>query len=262
LGVSAYTAYAELARGMLALSNGDNEVAVAWFQAVDHFASEAAIVDTPMLWWSSDLIEACVRHGMTEAAEQALHRFERALASRQTPTGFAVAARCRALLDPDAFQRHLAQALAWHDRSSMPFERARTELTLGRYLRRSHCPKDAREHLQAALDVFTRLGAVRWSEWCRAELEATGVRLPRPKQALSVLTPQELQVALHVAEGMPNREVAARLFLSVKTVEFHLRNVFQKLGINRRTELAILVAKQNLEAGPGRTGRMAEPHSS
>jgi DNA-binding NarL/FixJ family response regulator len=93
------------------------------------------------------------------------------------------------------------------------------------------------------LATFERLGAVEWAGRARDQLEATGLRIRRTPNELGELTPQELQVALAVAQGMSNKEVAGQLFLSVKTVEFHLSHVFDKLGVNRRTRLASLVAR-------------------
>jgi DNA-binding NarL/FixJ family response regulator len=116
---------------------------------------------------------------------------------------------------------------------------------VGHYLRRHNQPNKARSRLSAALATFDRLGAPDWANRARSELQATGVRIPhRAVDGLGTLTPQELQVALAVARGYSNREVASLLFLSTKTIEFHLRNVFLKLGINRRTRLATLVAQQ------------------
>jgi DNA-binding CsgD family transcriptional regulator len=248
-GIRTYHVYAELALGMLALSNGDDAEARQRLELVDTFATDNGTVDTPMMWWSADLVEAYTRLGSFGQAERVLRRFEATLDTRGgPPTGFAVAARSRALLEPDDFDRHLADALRWHDRSPVPFERARTELALGMHLRRSRLRREARRHLESALSTFDSLGAVCWARRSRAELEATGLHLTRPETGLAGLTPQELQVALHVARGLANREVAAQLFLSVKTVEFHLSNAFHKLGINRRTQLALMVAQHEFEA--------------
>jgi DNA-binding NarL/FixJ family response regulator len=161
------------------------------------------------------------------------------------PTTAAVAARSKALLEPAGFEEHMTEALRLHSIGDMPFEHARTELMIGQHLRRHNQPGKARSPLSAALAIFERLGAPDWANRTRSELQATGVRLPQPAAAeLATLTPQELQVALAVAGGHSNREVAGLLFLSTKTVEFHLRNVFNKLGISRRTQLATMVALQ------------------
>src|SRR3954453_4271533 len=133
------------------------------------------------------------------------------------------------------------EALDHHGRAHRPFERARTELACGEALRRLRRRIDARPHLEAALDAFDRLGAAPWVERAGAELRASGrTARRRDPSTLLQLTPQELQVARFVAGGLPTREVAAQLFLSPRTVEFHLHNVFTKLRISSRTELAAL----------------------
>jgi DNA-binding CsgD family transcriptional regulator len=120
----------------------------------------------------------------------------------------------------------------------MAFERARTQLALGMRRRRSRRRADARAALQEALAYFERGGAEPWAGQARAELRATGVTPPHDNAGgLRSLTPQELQVALIVAQGSTNREAAATLFLSPKTVEFHLGNTYRKLGVRSRAEL-------------------------
>lgn len=131
------------------------------------------------------------------------------------------------------------QALALHRAADRPFERARTELAYGGALRRLRKRMAARRPLGMALDIFESLEAAPWAERARQELRACGqtARKRDPSTVLQ-LTPQELQVARFVADGLPTRDVAAQLFLSPRTVEFHLRNVFTKLGITSRSELA------------------------
>jgi DNA-binding CsgD family transcriptional regulator len=131
------------------------------------------------------------------------------------------------------------RALALHRAADRPFERARTALAYGGVLRRTRKRMAARQPLGSALDIFEGLGAAPWVERARQELRACGqTARKRDPSTLLQLTPQELQVARFVADGLPTREVAAQLFLSPRTVEFHLRNVFTKLGISSRSELA------------------------
>ena len=131
------------------------------------------------------------------------------------------------------------EALTLHARSRRPFERALADLAYGEFLRRSRRRVDARSHLQAALDTFEQLNAGPWADRARLELRAAGrTARRRDPSTLLQLTPQEIQVARFVARGLHTREVAAQLFLSTRTVDFHLRNVFTKLGISSRTELA------------------------
>jgi DNA-binding CsgD family transcriptional regulator len=160
----------------------------------------------------------------------------------------AVDARCRALLaesDQDGAQA-FEEALTWHSSAGRPFEQARTQLCYGEFLRRQQRRVDARPHLAGALATFTRLGAVPWARRADAELQATGMtsRRAAPSDA-ERLTPQELQVATVVADGATNSEAATRLFLSAKTIEYHLSNVYRKLGIRSRVELA-----RRMMAGP------------
>ena len=127
---------------------------------------------------------------------------------------------------------------------ALPFERAKVELAAGGFLRRVGRRRRAAELLTAALATFERLGARPYAERCRTELAGSGRQpVPRGGQG-SVLTSQELVVARLAAAGRTNREIAAELVVSVKTVEYHLRNVFQKLGVTRRRQLADLVTEQ------------------
>jgi DNA-binding NarL/FixJ family response regulator len=151
----------------------------------------------------------------------------------------AVAAHGQALLATgDAAEQHFEAALRQHARSTRRFDAARTALAYGEQLRRARRRVDARGHLRAALAVFDDLDARLWAERARQELRASGETARRRDADGPALTPQELQVATLVAQGMPNRDVAGQLFVSPRTVEFHLRNVFAKLGISSRAELA------------------------
>ena len=247
-GAISYAGYAGAALGLLELGEGNDEAAVGHLTHVDEFAVTAGVRDSPLLWWSADLVESLVRQGDLGRAARVLARLDDSVQVMGLPTAAAVAARCRSLLEPDDFAAHLAEALRWHAQAPMPFELARTELQLGSQLRRRRLRGDARPYLESALTAFERLGAQAWAARTRVELEAAGVHLGAPREGWSQLTPQELQVVLKVASGMANREVATQLFLSVKTVEFHLRNAFHKLGVKRRTQLAVLVAAKDPQA--------------
>jgi len=137
-------------------------------------------------------------------------------------------------------------ALQHHDALPMPFERARTQLALGERLRRAKQRAEAREPLTQALDEFERLGAKPWAERARAELRATGgsAGARRASAAADQLTPHELQIAVLVAQGMTNREAAAALFLSPKTIEYHLGQIYRKLDVRGRAQLARLMAME------------------
>lgn len=190
-----------------------------------------------------DLVEAYIRAGRREEAEAVLARLE----VDSTVWARAAAARCRALLAPDASMRAgFDAALALHDALPMPFERARTLLALGERLRRAKQRAEAREPLTAALDAFERLGARPWAERARTELRATGGQAGgrRAQVAAEQLTPHELQIAVLVSQGMTNREAAAALFLSPKTIEYHLGQIYRKLDVRGRAQLARLMAME------------------
>ncbi|WP_409074371.1 helix-turn-helix transcriptional regulator [Micromonospora chalcea] len=151
----------------------------------------------------------------------------------------AAAARVESLLagEPD-LDEVFAAALARCDPAVVPLERARTLLSYGQRLRRARRRRDARVQLHAALRLFEALGAQGWARRCRTEIDATGRRPPEPgDRTVDRLTGQERLIALHVAEGLTNREIAARVFLSPKTVEYHLGNVYRKLRLRSRPEL-------------------------
>jgi DNA-binding NarL/FixJ family response regulator len=141
------------------------------------------------------------------------------------------------LADSDHLVEAFQQALAARACAGMPFELARTRLCFGERLRRARHRTQARIHLHDALDVFDRLGAVLWAQRVQAELRATGEAGRRDHESVHRLTPQELQVALVVGRGASNREAAAALFLSPKTIEYHLSNIYRKTNIHSRADL-------------------------
>jgi ATP/maltotriose-dependent transcriptional regulator MalT len=186
-----------------------------------------------------DLVEAAVRSGQPEAAAGPLAAFEQLATMAGGPEPLAQLARCRGLLGPDErAAAHFEEALALHDGQARPFDLARTELAYGEALRRARRRAEARTHLRAAVDTFGRLGAAPWAERAGNELRATGERARRrDPSTLGQLTPQELQIVGLVGEGATNREIGAQLFLSRRTIDYHLRNVFVKLGVSSRAEL-------------------------
>ncbi|MGI5224557.1 AAA family ATPase [Actinoallomurus sp. CA-142502] len=186
-------------------------------------------------------VEAAVRCDERTGARQALEVFDRWAASTRNAVRLALSHRCHALLARDDAEadEHFREALRLHQRGDSAFEMARTELLYGRRLRRGRKPRAAREHLRNALQIFEYYEAEHWTESARAELRAAGETAPAsvPKGA-EELTTQQHQIARLAAEGATNREIAARLFLSHRTVDHHLRNVFVRLGIRSRVELA------------------------
>lgn len=203
--------------------------------------------DPGVVWWQPDWVEACVRAGEMEEAERALVRLETEARMTGRQSALAAAARCRGMLaSEETFKWHFADALARHEGTPTPFERARTQLCFGERLRRTGVRSRAREQLAEALDTFRTLGAEPWAVRAANELSATGrVRGGRTGDGTSrarlpqdVLTAQELQVAVAVANGATNKEAAVGLFLSPKTVEFHLSHIYGKLQVHSRTQLA------------------------
>jgi DNA-binding CsgD family transcriptional regulator len=240
------TCCATWALEVLELGLGRPEAALAHARALP----AAAGID----WDALDRIEAAARAGAPDLARAWLERFEPWARSSRAPWGEAVALHCRALLAADDAEAEalFGQALALHERAQRPFERARTELALGERLRRAHRRADARTHLRAALDRFEAIGAEAWAGRARAELRASGERARRrDPSTLDQLTAQEVQIVQLVAEGRTNRDVAGQLFLSPRTIDFHLRNVFRKLGITSRTELARMDVAQAPAGGEG-----------
>jgi DNA-binding CsgD family transcriptional regulator len=208
---------------------------------------EAGVRDPTYVPHETDLVEAHIRCGDLAAARAALDRFAADAETVGCRWALATAARHEAMLaDEDDVDECFLMALELHEDASVPLAEARTRLCYGERLRRARRRRDAREQLRAALEICDELGAAAWAARVRAELEATGERLlRRDPTAPERLTPQELQIALQVAEGRSNRDVAAALYLSPKTVEYHLTHVYRKLDVHSRAELIRLLA-----AGP------------
>ncbi len=187
-------------------------------------------------------LDAAVRTGRHDLAEQWLRDFADFAAAVDAPRAHAVVAYGRALLaSPESAEAFFRTALEHQVAARRPFETARIELGLGEFLRRARRRVDAREHLRRALGAFDDLGAAPWAERARTELRASGESARKRNDSVATtLTAQERQIARQVAHGLTNREVAAQLFLSPRTVDFHLRNVFAKTGITSRGELVRL----------------------
>lgn len=194
----------------------------------------AAILTVP------DRIESLVRLRRVDEAVEALPAFE-SWASRAGASEQSQLASCRALVaSPDEATGHFEAALQQAD-VARPFDLARIRLLYGEHLRRQRRRTDARAQLRAAIETFERFDAVAWAERARIELRASGeTARKRDPSTVVQLTPQELQIARFVGEGLSNKDVAAQLFLSPRTVEYHLHKMFPKLGIASRAELARL----------------------
>lgn len=193
---------------------------------------------------SPDLVEVEVRLGDHEVAAAEARTFQQAARAKGLPFALARAERSLGLVaSDDGFEAHFEAALAHHARTRDTFDTARTNLCYGERLRRARRPGDARRHLADALAAFDRLGATPWSQRALTELGASGAAGGRRDESVRHrLTPQELQIALALAQGRTTREAAAKLFLSPKTVEYHLRNVYDKLEIRSREALREMMA--------------------
>ncbi|WP_433356980.1 ATP-binding protein [Microtetraspora malaysiensis] len=189
-----------------------------------------------------DYIEAAARVGTPQRADGVLRRYADWAEGTGQPGPLAILHRARALLAPDEQAENLyKRALAL---SGQAFEQARTRLVFGEWLRRHQRRAEARVQLEAAMDAFDQLDAAPWSARAAAELRAAGAAPARDARAgdpLAALTPQELQVVRLAVTGASNREIGAQLFLSPRTVAYHLYKAFPKLGVSSRGELARLV---------------------
>jgi DNA-binding CsgD family transcriptional regulator len=184
-----------------------------------------------------DAVEAAVRAQAPGEVVDEFKRYESWVERFPHPTRRALLARCRALIDESSAERHYTDALALD--ALPPFDRARTELLYGEWLRRNRRRIDARVHLRSALDSFEQLGVTPWADRARAELRASGeTARRRDPSTRDQLTPQELHIAGLAAGGLTNPEIGAQLFLSPRTIDYHLRKVFTKLGVSSRAQLA------------------------
>ena len=190
-------------------------------------------------YFTPDLLDAAVRLGQPQRARDPVERFAAWATAAARPWSDAVLHRCRALLADDPGPHFHAAIRA--DDGSRPWETARTRLAYGEWLRRTRRTNDAKPHLRAAAETFDRLGAHPWSIRATTELRAAGgTRGPVTADPLAVLSPQELQIVRLARTGLTNREIAARLFLSPKTISYHLYRAFPKLNVTGRHQLTHL----------------------
>ncbi|MFG2367466.1 AAA family ATPase [Streptomyces mirabilis] len=232
------------ALGAAALAEGDHAAAYDRFRAVyTRQPKPAPLHFHASDYYLADLVAAAVRTGRAEDARLVLDTARRRLAEGETSARLtAIVHRAEALLaEPDDAERHFTAALADPAGDQWPFERAQVRLDYAEWLRRRRRAVEARPLLAAALEVFERLGTRPWTDRTRAELRAAGVT-PASTPAgsadsLAELTPQQLQIARLAAAGLTNREIGERIFLSPRTVGFHLYRIFPKLGITSRAQL-------------------------
>jgi DNA-binding CsgD family transcriptional regulator len=254
LGMALPEIWATAALGELELGLGAAATAVAHFERLQELLDDLDITDAD-LSPAAELVDGYLKLGRTADAQRVADQFTVSAEGKGQPWPLARALRCQGMLATDTGDAAVFErAVALHERTPDVFEAARTRLAYGERLRRTRNRVLARVQLRAAADTFEALGARPWAERARAELAATGeTRLPRDASTSDGLTPQELQIALLLADGKTTRETAAALFLSPKTVEYHLRHIYQRLGIHSRDELA-----QHLQAKelPGQRRRV------
>jgi DNA-binding CsgD family transcriptional regulator len=230
---------ARAALGFLAVSDQRFEEAHAHLGPLVEETRAAGIREPSEFRFLADDVEALVALGRLAEAEAALGFLEECAAETGRTSALGAANRCRALLavanhDVVGALAAAADAAAMHARVPLPLEHARSLLVLGEVNRRARRKRAAREALENALVLFEELGTVLWAERARERLGRIGGRPPGGDG----LTPTEFKVAELVAQGLRNQEVATAMFVTPKTVEFHLRNVYRKLGVRSRAELA------------------------
>ena len=235
------------ARAALALyraGGADWEALVEEVAPTERMWHESTSMEPSAVPFVPDLAEAHIRLDETAGAEHVLGRFRQAAERAQRRWALAAVARCDGLLaPPGSFDDPFRHALSLLEGAPTVLERARAELAYGERLRRAGRRREARIQLRAAHETFTASGAAPWADRAASELAATGENLgARPVERRSQLTPQELQIAYLVAEGKTNKEIAVRLYLSPKTIEYHLANAYRKLDVHSRAELTRVVS--------------------
>jgi DNA-binding CsgD family transcriptional regulator/tetratricopeptide (TPR) repeat protein len=243
--------YARCGFGANDLTQGRPKDAVEHLSRAHTLAVEGGLGQPNVVPYNAMFIEALAHAGHAAEAAAALRQFEADADRSGSMWAAGTALRCRAVLhptDPDS-EAHLRRSVdMFTDQVSLPFERHQSQLELGMLLRRQRRLSEARRVLGAASGGFRALGAAPWTERCDLERRAAGERDIAPHAAatgrLSDLTAQQLQVVLNIAGGATNRQAAAALFISAKTVDYHLQHSYDILGVRTRAELARLVASQ------------------
>jgi DNA-binding CsgD family transcriptional regulator len=244
-GLRGTVALARRALVQLALATGRPDEALVQLEAM---WTLGAVVHRGLAQASvPDLVEAAVRAGRPELGAERLPGYLSWAQAAGSAEAGALAARSRALLaGPEEADALFEESLRLHAATDRPMQQARTALLYGEQLRRHRRRVDARGYLNLAADAFGRLGACRWAQRARDELRATGETVRRTDDAgpaIDRLTHQELQVARAVSQGLTNREAAAQLFISPRTVDHHLRSIYRKFGITSRAELVLLAGQ-------------------
>ncbi|MER6893336.1 LuxR C-terminal-related transcriptional regulator, partial [Amycolatopsis sp. NPDC000740] len=237
-GARPVLATVQLARGLVGLSEGRYEDAFADLRRLLDPADPAYQLAL-RAYCVAELTEAAVRAGQTEAMREILAELEPLAASTSAPALHIGLRYARAVLAPKETAEDLFTAALQADLSGWPAERGRVHLAFGEWLRRQRRVVESRAHLRTARETFDALGLTAWAERARRELRSAGESSPnRSPDARDKLTPHELSIAQLAAEGLTNREIGQRLYLSHRTVGTHLHRIFPKLGVSSRAELA------------------------
>jgi DNA-binding CsgD family transcriptional regulator len=249
-GTESSTVWVATAAALVALAEGDVNRVVAVLEPVRSLPDRAAAVEPSWRPWRALYAEAQVALGRCDEAEAVLLPLEALAAVRRPYSSLLAAGRARGALEAARGHPRQAEAafragLACAAELPMPFERALLEAAYGRFLRRTGRRAEAARLLEAAGARFAQLGARPFLDRCRHELGACGHTLARRRAAGpgATLTPQELAVSRLVAAGRTNREAAAELVVSVKTIEYHLGNAYAKLGVTSRTQLTLQLGR-------------------
>jgi DNA-binding CsgD family transcriptional regulator len=205
------------------------------------------------MWALFELVEAAARVGDAELGRDALDRLAATTQPAGTSFALGIEARSRALLaDGDDAEESYRDAIKQFSRTRLRPELARTHLLYGEWLRREGRRVDARERLRTAHEMFVAIGMEAFAERTRRELLAAGATVRRRSpETRDELTPQEEQIARLARDGLSNPEIGAKLFLSRRTVEWHLGKVFAKLGVGSRADLRDALPNAELETAPG-----------
>lgn len=240
-----FAAWCHFGRGDLSGATGSIEQALVHYDALESHLAASGIRDVDLAP-GPERVDILLRRGLVEQAQLVAEQYHLRATEKGQPWAMARAERSMALCaaDDDECGRRFAAALDWHAATLDDYERGKTLLAQGSRLRRSRKRVAARRSLTQALEIFDALGAAAAAAQTAVELRATGATSqPRGASRMTRLTPQERQIATMLAGGMSTRETASALFLSPKTVEYHLRHVYTKLDVHSRSELAVILAQ-------------------
>ncbi|WP_159846826.1 ATP-binding protein [Nocardia sp. CY41] len=247
-GARPVLATVQLARGLAALGEGRYEDAFADLRRM-HDPRDPSHSPALRAYFLAELADAAIRAGQPDALRELLHGLEQAAAATPSPALHIGWRYATALLSTDAAETHFTGALG-ADLTAWPAERGRLHLSYGEWLRRRRRVVESRTHLRTAREIFDALGFTAWSERARLELRSAGESSPnRDPDARDRLTPHELSIARLAAQGLTNREIGQRLYLSHRTVSTHLHRIFPKLGVSSRTDLAALLPVEDDTTG-------------